>query len=64
MITPVNKILLGNRLKSLLWRLGSVIATVLVDFGATNLELFDLPLWSVAIISLILGEVTKMLNSK
>jgi len=59
-----NKIILIKRLESLAWRLGSLVALSLVNFLAANLNLFDLQPQVVVILSLILGEITKVLNSK
>lgn len=61
-ITPENKVILTNRTKSLLWRLGMMVIAVVVDFAAANLELFVLPNSVTVIIGLVLGEVSKYLN--
>lgn len=63
-ITEKNKIILVKRFQSLVWRLGAVVGVAGIDFIATNLNLFDIPLWLVAILSLVLAEITKLLNTK
>lgn len=62
-MTPENKILLIKRLESLAWRLGSLVALTVVNFVAANLSLFDLQPMVVVILSLVLSEITKALNS-
>lgn len=62
-MTKVQKEILEARLKSFLWRLGVTVAIALVAWLGENLELFDLPVWVVGMVALILGEVTKFLNS-
>lgn len=63
-MSETTKQLLVTRLKSLAWRVGDVLAVHGIDFVATNLELFNLPPWLVVVIGLLLGEVTKWLNSR
>ena len=58
------KIELIKRLKSFLWRLGGISAIALIGFISENLGMFDLPVWMVGIIGLILGEATKWINNK
>jgi len=61
-MTKENKEILIKRFKSLLWRLGAIIAIEGVGFIANNLGLFDLPPAMVVFIGLMLAEVTKYLN--
>ena len=63
MITQENKTILANRTKSFLWRLGGMVGVAVLGFVSANLELFDLPIWSITIIGLVVGELTKFLNS-
>lgn len=63
-ISEENKIKLIKRLKSFLWRSVMVGGAMFANFVAANLELFDLPYELVVIFGLVLGEVTKWLNSK
>ena len=63
MITPENKVKLIKRLKGLGWAVGTMLAPVLVDFTASNLELFNLPTWLTIGIGLVLTQITKQLNS-
>ena len=58
-----NKAIFINRFKSLLWRIGTMIGAVVVAFISDNIGLFELPLWAVGILGLILGEITKWLNT-
>lgn len=64
LITPENKVVLKKRFASFAWRTGDMLAVALLDFAATNLELFDLPPLVVVIAGLVLGEITKHLNKK
>lgn len=57
-----NKAILINRLKSLSWRVGMMLGAVLVDFAIANIGLFNMPDGVVAVLGLILGEVSKYLN--
>jgi len=52
-----------KRLKSFSWRLGSMIASALIAFSLDNLDLLHIAPEYVAIIGLLLGEVTKALNT-
>lgn len=52
-----------KRLKALAWSVGTMLAPVVVDFIATNIELFNLPNWAVITIGLILAQITKYLNT-
>lgn len=52
-----------KRSKSFLWRLGSYAVVALVAFFGENLDLLHLAPQYTAIIALVLGEVTKALNT-
>lgn len=62
-MTSENKTILINRSKALLWHLGTMIAPFVVDFAATNIQLFDLPNWILVGVGLILAQITKYLNT-
>lgn len=55
--------ILTKRLKSFAWRAGMVLAALAVDFAVTNLTLFELPNGITVFLGLVLGEVSKYLNS-
>jgi len=63
-ISPENKIILIKRSKSFLWRIGMLAVAGAVDFAAVNLDLFDLPPVTVVIAGLVLGEISKYLNTQ
>ena len=58
-----NKIKLTKRLKSFAWRTGMMVIALGVDFLMVNLELFDMPGQITVILGLVLGEVSKQLNT-
>ena len=58
-MTQANKIVLIKRFKSFIWRLGGVCAIAILNFIAAQIELFDLPVWAIGIIGLVVGEATK-----
>jgi len=60
---PEILIILKKRFSSFLWRSGAVFAVGLLDFAAENLGLFNLPTSVVVLIGLVLGEITKLINS-
>jgi len=64
LMTEENLDILLKRLESLAWRMGSVLLVALINFVATNMELFDLPPDIQIVIALVLGEITKILNRK
>ena len=64
LITPENKLILITRAKALVWTLGNYAAIAGLDFMATNLDLFNLPTWSIAIIGSVTQQITKQLNAK
>lgn len=53
-----------NRLKSFAWRLGAYLVVAGLTWIADNLGLLELPPYIATIIALVLGEVTKYLNTK
>ena len=63
-MTEETKKVLVNRLKSFAWRLGSYIFVALLAFISDNLGLFNLNPATQTIVALILGEVTKALNTR
>lgn len=52
-----------NRLKSLAWRMGMMLAAFLVAFALDNLAEFRLDPAVTMTLGLILGEISKALNS-
>lgn len=60
----MNKEALLNRGKSFLWRAGMMLAAIAVDFGVQSLGDFNLSPEVVVVLGLVLGEVSKYLNSK
>ena len=63
-ITEENKIKLIKRTKSFLWRLADIVLIAVLNYIAASLKLFDLPAEVVGILGLVLGEITKALNTK
>ena len=63
-LTKENKVILANRSMSFVWRLGGMVAAMLLNFTADNLGLFDLSPMTVTVIGLVIGEITKYLNRK
>jgi len=61
-MTKENKEVLVKRLKSFLWRLGAYVAVAVIGFLINNLELVNLPPTVVAVVALILGEITKYIK--
>lgn len=53
-----------KRIKSFAWRLGMALVVVVIDFTATNIGMFDLSPAVVGVLSLVLGEISKQLNTK
>ena len=64
MISQENKIILIKRAKSLLWRIGGIIAASGLSFIAENLGLFELHPEVVVFVGLVIGELTKFINGK
>lgn len=59
-----NKALLLKRAKSFGWRLGMMVGAAVVAFVMDNLGLLNMPEQAVIVAGLILGEVSKWLNSQ
>lgn len=59
-----NKLKFIKRLKSLMWSMGTMALPLLVDFGASSIELFNLPTWLCVFLGLLFAQITKALNSK
>jgi hypothetical protein len=55
---------LVKRLKSLAWRAGVMAAIVFVNAFVEGAAGLGLPTWSIILIGLVGGEVTKYLNTK
>lgn len=53
-----------NRLKSFAWRLGMMTAAAVVAFVLENLELLELNPQVTVVVGLVLGEVSKYLNTR
>jgi len=63
-MTNKNKQIYINRLKSFLWRTGMMVLALFIDFTAQNIGMFELPSEVTLVLGLILGEVSKFLNTK
>jgi hypothetical protein len=61
-MTKKNKEILVKRLKSFAWRTGLLVVAIAIDFTLENIGLLELPPLTVAVIGLVLGEVSKYLN--
>lgn len=55
---------LTNRVKSFLWRLGAYLIVAGISFLVANIGEFGLNPTVVAVIGLVAGEVTKVLNKQ
>jgi len=53
-----------NRLKSFAWRLGAYLGVAGLAWIADNIGLLELPPYIATIIALVIGEITKALNTK
>ena len=53
-----------SRIKSLSWRVGMMVLAVVVDFAIANLSDVNLSDGVVAVLGLVLGEVSKHLNNR
>ena len=62
-MNPEAKKVFASRVKSLLWRAGMMAAVFLVDFTSENIGLFNLSPQVLVVAGLVLGEVSKFLNS-
>jgi len=54
---------LGKRLSSFGWRLTMMIAATIVAFMLDNLEVLNLAPGVIAVLGLVLGEVSKQINN-
>lgn len=62
-MTPENKQQLVNRFKSFLWRAVMMLGALLIDWILENIGLFALPAQATIVIGLLLGELSKWLNT-
>ena len=63
MLNEANKREFQKRLRSLGWKVGSMLAVALLDFIAVNLSLFNLPDVVVVVGGLLVSELTKYLSN-
>lgn len=61
-MTPENKVVFVNRLKSLLWRTGMMVLAIGLKFALENLGLLELNPSVVTVLGLVLGEISKYIN--
>ena len=62
-LSEPNKVVLISRGRSLLWRLAGMVAAGGLYFIVQAVGLLELPAWSVPLVGLVIGEVTKYVNS-
>lgn len=62
-LSEETKSILMNRFKSFLWRLLGMAAAASLVFVSDNLNLLELPPYATVVIGLVIGEITKMLNT-
>lgn len=62
-ITNENWTILKNRVKSFLWRFAGIAAVALLNFVAEQINLFNLPEIAIVVIGLVVGELTKFINT-
>lgn len=60
----MNKEILIKRLKSFTWRLGGIVLAALLGFVAENIGLFGLSPEVTVVLGLVIGELTKYLNTQ
>lgn len=53
-----------NRLKSFAWRLGMMVLAFVANYVSTNLAGLELSPTTTVIIGLVLGEISKFLNTE
>jgi len=53
-----------KRLKSLGWRTGGMVSVAVLSFMVTNATELQLPSYLVVFAGLLVGEITKLLNTK
>lgn len=63
-MSPENKEILVKRLKSLVWTVGTFAALATLNYISENIGLVGLPMWAVTIISLVVNQITKQLNTQ
>jgi len=63
-MTKKNKQIYLNRLKSLGWRTSMMVLALLISFFLENIDLLSIPAEAKIILGLVLGEVSKYLNTK
>ena len=63
-MTEENKTILTHRVKSFLWRFGSYVLVSVIGLVLDNLSLLELDPKIVTVVALVLGEVTKWLNTE
>jgi len=61
-MNDTTKQILISRLKSFAWRLGGYIATALLAWGVETLTAVGIDPAIVAVVALIVGEITKFIN--
>lgn len=54
---------LKKRISSFLWRGGAIAVVAFLSFVVKNIGEFNLPEYIVVIVGLIIGEITKYLNT-
>jgi hypothetical protein len=59
----MNTEVLVPRVKSFLWRLSGMIAVAVLSFGIENASELNIPSYGVVLGGLLVGEITKYLNS-
>jgi hypothetical protein len=59
----MNKVV-QSRLKSFAWRTAMMVAVAGCAFAVDNAAELNLPSWSVVLVGLVAGEVSKYLNRK
>jgi hypothetical protein len=55
---------LKNRLKSFGWRLGMAVIAFAIDWILKNIALLDMGTAPTVVLALVLGEISKYLNTK
>ena len=63
-MTKKQKAIYLNRLKSFAWRTGMMVLALTISFFLENIDLLSLPPEAKIILGLVLGEVSKYLNTK
>lgn len=62
-MTQENKTILIKRFKSFVWRLGGMVAVAVLNFVGGQLGLFNMPPEVVGVVALVIGEITKYINT-